>query len=398
MDWLSQFKTSVDRELASGLLDSLILVPQSTFLRDIRALLEASAHDSKHPLGLYAAREVKEATYFPRDKRRKPTSVVGRDVGSEGMIATLITDLCRERPTAFVNHPSFAKLKKDACDRIIIVDDVSLSGMRVAAMMRAIRRSPTFRSWYSFAWITFGIVAYAVTQSAEDFVRKAARLRHGKPQLHPLSVRCAQRPEWWPRSLSVEEEKAVEELCVTYGKEHKIPWKFHKGYRAGMARIVFERSCPNNAPGLLWYKTRTWRPLFPNRSVPLSLAPLFDSGSDPSKQADRARAILGERFDPERHLLDIKDANLLLLLATLRKKIRSVDRIANVLSLPAYVVHQLLEKANKHGYVDPFGALTGSGVAELRHATRAGRLATEPPLRGDAMYYPSQLRAARKPI
>jgi hypothetical protein len=47
------------------------------------------------------------------------------------------------------------------------------------------------------------------------------------------------------------------------------------GFGAGAVGMIFEHSCPNNAPVVLWSKGPKYKPLFPNRGIPDELKPLF---------------------------------------------------------------------------------------------------------------------------
>lgn len=112
--WLSQFRIE-DQERAAKLVGSFLLVSHDEFHDNLRALLTARAIAQPGPVALYAERKLQKRFGVPhrlfwesnRKVKRaegigpqpvKPTRGYDPDVGSEGLIAQLITELCRSKP------------------------------------------------------------------------------------------------------------------------------------------------------------------------------------------------------------------------------------------------------------------------------------------------------------
>src|SRR4051812_7330009 len=118
--WLEQFDNA-DQPTAKMLLDEVMLVGRDEFDTSMFALLDSvfEKQGNPKPLALYAERPIKMVfgkipSFFPNSRRGRavgrgvpPIVVDPRDqeVGSEGLIAQLITDYCRSRPNRGLSHP-----------------------------------------------------------------------------------------------------------------------------------------------------------------------------------------------------------------------------------------------------------------------------------------------------
>src|SRR5208337_3578272 len=125
-------------------------------------------------IALYAERRIKKVfgiipTFFPgsRHGRAKgpgvqPVQADPRDqeVGSEGVVAQLITDYCRRNPEVALSHPGPTKLRDDRVSHIVIVTDFIGSGLRVYDMLESFRYVATLQSWRSYGRLKFIVVAY----------------------------------------------------------------------------------------------------------------------------------------------------------------------------------------------------------------------------------------------
>ena len=63
-------------------------------------------------------------------------------------------------------------------------------------------------------------------------------------------------------------------FCRVYGKwtqRERIPM----GFGSGAVGMIFEHSCPNNAPVILWSNSQKYAALFPNRGIPVELKSAF---------------------------------------------------------------------------------------------------------------------------
>jgi hypothetical protein len=105
----------------------------------------------------------------------KPTKAYDPQVGSEGLVAHLATELCREFPKSFFSHPGPATIRKHRIRRFMLLTDFVGSGKRVRTYIEAAWRVRSVRSWWSAGiakGLRFEVVAYAATlggrQNVED--------------------------------------------------------------------------------------------------------------------------------------------------------------------------------------------------------------------------------------
>ena len=150
--WLAQFEAA-DQPVAIQLLEGLRLVSRDSFIDELRALILQKS-DGDSPIGLYAERELNHRGGVPhrlfKEPRRKvrraegsgpqpvkPTKAYDPSVGSEGLIAQLITELCREFPSKFMNHPGPDKIREKRMRRFMVVTDLIGSGDRAYNYLQA---------------------------------------------------------------------------------------------------------------------------------------------------------------------------------------------------------------------------------------------------------------------
>jgi hypothetical protein len=173
IDWLSQFEEA-DKEMAQVLVNSLQLISFDKFEAGMIRLISALVSTGPLPLALYCIRETQPGErYFRTDSRDSvpsPGPLEG-EVGSEGRLAHIVTNLCRTHGNICLNHPGLAELRRRRCCSIALLDDISGSGDRVQEFLQSFYRHPTIKSWYSYRKIDFHIVCYAVSEKAEKIVR-----------------------------------------------------------------------------------------------------------------------------------------------------------------------------------------------------------------------------------
>ena len=84
-------------------------------------------------------------------------------VGSEGLIASLITQLCRERRDQFLNHPGPDSIRRKKLRAFFLITDFIGSGERVCDYLTAAWRVASVKSWSSFHLLRFEVIAYSAT-------------------------------------------------------------------------------------------------------------------------------------------------------------------------------------------------------------------------------------------
>lgn len=178
-EWLKQFKAE-DRDIARMVLDEVQLVSSRKFSDGIIELIDeiaAERSDKDRKIALYSERPMKLAwgdvpAFFPNSRHGRaegpgvPPIVVNpkdQEVGSEGIVAQLITAYCRANPRVALSHPGPTKLRKDRVSHIVLVTDLIGSGDRIYRMLESFGRVATLRSWQSYGLIKFIVVAYAST-------------------------------------------------------------------------------------------------------------------------------------------------------------------------------------------------------------------------------------------
>ena len=150
---MRQFRTD-DQMYAAALLDEIVLVSNQEFIDKLRDCILAQVRPDKTPIGLYAEREIRKHNGVPerlfkeekgKVKRAigagplpvKPTHAYDHAVGSEGLVASLITQICRRRPAIFLNHPSPYKIRQRRVRSFFLVSDFIGSGKRAWDYLQA---------------------------------------------------------------------------------------------------------------------------------------------------------------------------------------------------------------------------------------------------------------------
>jgi len=183
--WLTQYD-AIDRPAAGTMLDAMLLLNEEQVSAALRSQLYALAdarQGKRRRVALYAEREFGGAAAFEvkiipdangRPRRRsigrkgpapvKPVRGGGR-VGSEGLVAFVISQAHETKPNAFMNHPGpdLLRGKKSPAGSIGLVTDFIGSGSRVREMLDAFWAVPSVRSWVSRKWIDFKVIAAAAT-------------------------------------------------------------------------------------------------------------------------------------------------------------------------------------------------------------------------------------------
>jgi hypothetical protein len=80
-----------------------------------------------------------------------------------GLIAQLITELCRLPRSPFLNHPGPDEIRKRKVRRFIVLTDLIGSGRRARDYLEAAWQVRSVRSWSSLRLLRFEVLAYATT-------------------------------------------------------------------------------------------------------------------------------------------------------------------------------------------------------------------------------------------
>src|SRR5690606_26093632 len=169
-DWLGQF-CAEDRPLAQELLASFATVSATEFAHQMVEFIRDHLESCATPAGLYAEREVEgKPAPVPLFKQTKtkpiraygdgPNTTIGGDVGSEGVIANIITQVLRAKKCSALSHPGPDAIRAKGIRHFILVTDFIGSGRQACRYLDAAWRVASVRSWASRKMISFTVLAY----------------------------------------------------------------------------------------------------------------------------------------------------------------------------------------------------------------------------------------------
>ena len=154
--WLELFDDIDERATAALLIDEVLLVSRNDLTRGLRHAIETiltERDDAERPIALFAERAVPKTNkvvqpFFPNSASGRATGpgvppiVVDpsdQEVGSEGLIANLITDIARHHGRDVLSHPGPDRMRAERVRHIVIMADFIGSGKRVWEMLEAFR-------------------------------------------------------------------------------------------------------------------------------------------------------------------------------------------------------------------------------------------------------------------
>lgn len=404
--WLKQFRVA-DQDRAAKLLSKFRLVSRDEFADGLRELVTLRADSVDGPVGLYAERELRVRLGVPnrlfkestRKVRRahgvgpqavKPTKAYDPSVGSEGLVAQLITELCRARPKKFVNHPGPDKLRKMKVRAFFVVTDLVGSGKRARTYLEAAWRVRSVRSWWSGRFLRFEVVAYAATEKGKKLVES----HHSQPVVSAL-VPCPTIHTSFNRT----EAGTMVALCTGYDPIKNDP-EGSLGIGGLGTLIAFAHGAPNNAPRIFNKKSSKWTPIFPARTT-AGLASRHFGRSMSSDAIEKRLGALNQRVlarSPAVRQASDDTKRVILLLAALGRSPRLNEIIAERTGLTVIEIDQLCARLLELNWIDSKRRLTDAGRGELAHARaqaiRQQRKAVNVVVANElAPYYPLSLRS-----
>lgn len=397
MAWLKNFDEA-DRQMATKLVDALMLVSANEFdSKIVRMLseLEGDARLNKECIALYSEREMTAHEYdevppfFPEAEFGRATGAgvqpvvadpKSQSIGSEGIVATLISKFCAAHRDTALSHPGPNELREHRVRKIVLVTDFIGSGRRITRMLDAFWKVATIRSWASYKLIALEVVCY----SATEWGQSAVKLHPTKPKVRTFAACPTLREAFKGPDL-----REIEELCRKYPKKSS----YWMGFGSMGSLIAFSHGIPNNAPQIFHSSCSGWRPLFVGRST--QMADLNGVADTAKEIADRSRALLGVRN--AQHVLSTvrgeEWAHTMMVLLTVRWGARSLMTVSARTRLSVDSVTKVLKLAATAGWLSPNMRLTAMGRRELRSLLRWGGDATELAFPHNDLYFPKQLRA-----
>lgn len=394
-DWLRRF-VDRERDTAASLLDEMLFVGADEFKRGIITLLNQvmDERDGDRPMAMYAEREVDrdDKGIAPIFRGTRTGRAIGDgpppimfdpnepEVGSEGLIATLITSFQRLHQDDVLNHPGPELMRERRVGPIVILTDFIGSGQRVHEMLEAFREVASLRSWKSYGYVHFYVVAYSGTEDGISLV--------SSNRLRPKVLTSAGCPTLRSTFHSTA-RTAVYDLCRRYPPGNYYPY----GYRDSGALIAFEHGVPDNVPPILHEGWDAWVPLFPGRSS-VGANAVFPLANRETL-ANRAETMLRMR-DAARYISDPRGRRwieTMLVLTAIDLGARADGEISAKTRLCLTRVGELLGFTQVARWTTARNTLTQLGRAEL-HRLRKRRTRTPVlPKEEKAFYYPGHLRA-----
>jgi hypothetical protein len=394
-EWLKRFADQ-ERETAAMLLDEVLFVGADEFKRGMTALLTQvmSEREKGRPVAIYAEREVdwEADAIAPIFSDARTGKAMGDgpppilfdpkepEVGSEGLIATLITSFQRLHQDDVLNHPGPELMRDKRVGPIVILTDFIGSGQRVHEMLEAFRAVASLRSWKSYGYVRFYVVAYSGTEEGISLV--------SSNRLRPKVVTSAGCPIL-RSAIQRNARAAVYALCEKYPPGNYYPF----GYRDSGALIAFEHGVPDNAPPILHEGWGSWGPLFPGRSS-IGANVAFPQ-SNREELAERAETVLRMQ-DAARYISDARGRRwikTMLVLTAIDQGARSVAEISAKTRLRLTRVSELVEFTQIAHWTTARNTLTQLGRAELQRLRKHRARTPVLPKQGKPFYYPGQLRA-----
>jgi hypothetical protein len=402
--WLKQFSGS-DRSLAEMLLDAMLLMNEEQVSAAIRKQLDTIARTRKgkrRRVALYVEREFAGEKFFKeeliRDHRGRvrrravgtsgPAAIKplrgGPRVGSEGLVAFLVSQEKEAWPRIFINQPGPDRLraKTGPAGLIVIVTDFIGSGERIRTILDKLWAVHTVRAWTSRHWVDFAVVAAAATPDGLSNVQHH-RLRPNV-FVEQIAPTVTSHPDY--------RRTAWESLLNRYGPASGRG-SGRYGFRGVGALIAFSYRIPNNTPAAIHQTEGSWQALYTGPAPP-DLREVFGIRT-PEEIASNAASNTGIALADD---LQVVDQEITVILSLLRGRWRAGSALvlAERTGLSVPDVADLMRKALKDGLITKEGRLTDAGQLFLQASRRGERRRPRVPTSTEP-YYPMQLRTPREP-
>lgn len=415
-EWLNQFSSN-DRKPVEGWLNKLSVIDAELFRTKMLVHIKHYAQllSPEQPVALYVERELRKylgksqyafhekPTTLATTKRRvlrsygsaakikvvQQTRTVLPEIGSEGIIANLLTQLQRDNRGRFILNagPDVIRQRGQTIKVAFVVCDFIGTGTRVNSFLDAFWRMATVKSWRSLQLLKFHVLAYSGTPEGIAAVRT-----------HP----CKPEVNWIAPCPTIDTEYAeteanvLREIFINHDPVDKDPVE-SLGYCGQGAMLVFAHGCPNNAPRVLYKKGRgrkKWKPLLRERGNTLENLRDHDNL--------KRRLTRFGKFAPDAIAKRLRSAALssegvdrLLVLTALKAGYRFNEDIAHVTGIDLPDIDSAINVLQQLGWISSRNRLTSEGH---RNLTLAGPLKlkkeknTTSDFFGERVYYPKSLR------
>mgnify|MGYP001159919466 CR=1 FL=1 len=404
--FLSQF-SEADQSLASDLLNEVDLIAADELTAGLTSLIRHRAQQAAGLVGLYAEKEVRQQTHggkrrpdrlYPEKYRSRKWRAYGndvvpvpagharkRDIGSEGLVASLISSLCRAEPTQFHNHPGPDRIREQPNPvRVhLLVTDFIGSGQRAFLNLEAAWRVRSVKSWHSRKHLKFEVVAFSGTESGIQTVEK-----HPSQPVVSVVQGC-------PTLFMVDYEKRRKliDLCQRYGPPSGIDGYTRLGFGNSGCLLAFDHGAPNNMPRLFHALGPSWEPLFVGRSTArLRNGKLVETQYQ--KLRSRLERLREKSLATSARLSGVPENQqaMVAVLAALKRTPRHPTAVSARIGLSVAECERIMERARADGFLGKGDRPTQSAYAEFAYLRTRKRPEPNILKTNESPYFPSQLR------
>ena len=410
-DWLGQFSRD-DHGVANKLLSAIRNVSEHDFRTKLTNLLDLRISSCPDHIALFVETERRRQAGRPdrlfsesRNKIRraygggppivKPLRTVNPEVGSEGLIAHIVSQVYKKNRQRITIHPGPDIIRQRSIRRFILITDLIGTGDRALHYLESAWRVRSVRSWWSARrtrGLSFEVVAYAATESG----RRRVENHPCKPSVHIVEG-CRTLETYFERP---QDRERMISLCRHYGSFDRNSEPL--GYGGLGTLISFAHGMPNNAPIIFYKKSklkkRPWWPLYPER-----VTTGHRSNNNTSMTGPNEIKLIDLETVNHQHVLRsprfisapvaMRDAIRVLL--SLKKAPRTELTISERTGFTVAHVRLALRRIRKYGWVDRDLKISKLGFRELSRLVVSFQ---EPVHFMEAdLYIPSSLRAPRSP-
>ncbi|WIO73868.1 hypothetical protein QP938_11270 [Porticoccaceae bacterium LTM1] len=285
---------------------------------------------------------------FNQDKELKAVN------DSSGRLGHALKNLERNMTKHIELSPRVDSMKARRVKHIIYVDDFTGTGKRFIDFWNKV--SPSIKSWCSHGWCDIWFLTFAAhNEGLKKIVQKVGPLNQDSIKYDHLVTESF-----------IKTNKSLSQLCHKYGSRLSDSGSI-VGFGKQFSPIVFQYGCPNNAPGILWCKgdaeKKSFKPLFPNRSVPVSLFPLFHNKVTVGETAEDL--WMARNYQLAVNFLENADLynghfEILTILSYLNAG-RGPENVREVMVMPESKIEELFDELKLYGLIDEVFNVTRFG-------------------------------------
>jgi len=399
--WLEQFPGD-DEGRARRLLEGVRLVTADELQAGLTKLIVERGKAASGPVGLFAERSIRTRNGKPNRLFKESTGKIKRafgagpepvkskhagrhETGSEGIIATLVTNVTRKHKAKFLNHPGPDLIRSKQVRRFMLVTDFVGTGSQAGRYLDAAWRLASVKSWVSGKFLAFEVVCFSATG-----VGIARLSRHPcKPTIYQVEA-CPTLDTYAPY-----EGQELTQFCIDYGpldSETGIP---RLGYGNVGALIAFAHGVPNNGPRLLFANGKKWAPLFASRVTGGAEVGKVESADQAIRERLRrlAESKLAASVPKDAGNLNIYVTGLVL--SALKRKPRTPEVVSARTGLSLSECVAALERVRAAGWIDVNNRLLAKAYIELQYLRSWAKSEQAQLPRSESLYCPQQLRVPK---